>query len=180
MLTGICQGFELLSMLAANDKNDLLRVLEYDNVLRPVFWEWPTMDEVKKNSRLFAEFEPSLLLAMAEQEIAFHYHTFGVSVSDYEAIPSFNSFFKVIASDHTIEGQHFLTGLEAYDHPIYALMFHPEYQMLDFLTREHWNTIKNKETLDIIAHLGRFFYNEVVRIRKLNEDAGGDEATLVK
>jgi len=86
----------------------------------------------------------------------------------------------VIASDHTIEGQHFLTGLEAYDHPIYALMFHPEYQMLDFLTREHWNTIKNKETLDIIAHLGRFFYNEVVRIRKLNEDAGGDEATLVK
>ncbi len=47
MLTGICQGFELLSMLAANDKNDLLRVLEYDNVLRPVFWEWPTMDEVK-------------------------------------------------------------------------------------------------------------------------------------
>ena len=104
LLTGICQGFEVLSILASGDKNDLLRALEYDNVLRPVFWEWASMDDVKRNSRLFADFEPSLLLAMAEQEIAFHYHTYGVSYADYQTISALNNFFKVIATDHTVQG----------------------------------------------------------------------------
>ena len=48
-------------MLAANDKNNLLRVLEYDNVERKVFWEWNSTEEIRKNSKIFASFEPSLL-----------------------------------------------------------------------------------------------------------------------
>jgi hypothetical protein len=38
LLTGICQGFELLTTLAAEDDADLLRVLSRDNVQRPVTW----------------------------------------------------------------------------------------------------------------------------------------------
>lgn len=87
---------------------------------------------------------------MANSSIAFHYHTYGISVADYNALPEFNSFFKVISTDHTAEGQEFLTALEANDHPIYALMYHPEYQMLDFLTNERFNTIRDKDTLEII------------------------------
>ena len=38
LVTGICQGFEVLTTLAAGDDADLLRVLTRDNVQRPVTW----------------------------------------------------------------------------------------------------------------------------------------------
>jgi hypothetical protein len=64
---------------------------------------------------------------MADQEIAFHYHTYGVSTADYEASASLKSFFKVISSDHSVRGEKFPTALESYDHSIFALLYHPEY-----------------------------------------------------
>jgi hypothetical protein len=44
LLTGICQGFEVLTTLAAEDDADLLRKLTRDNVQRPVFWQWNSTD----------------------------------------------------------------------------------------------------------------------------------------
>ena len=38
LLTGICQGFELLATLAAEDDENLLRVLAREDVERPVTW----------------------------------------------------------------------------------------------------------------------------------------------
>lgn len=38
LVTGICQGFEVLSTLAAEDKHDLLKVLVREDVQRPVTW----------------------------------------------------------------------------------------------------------------------------------------------
>lgn len=86
LLTGICQGFEVLSILASNDKNDLLRVIEYENVNRLVYWRWNSTDQIRRESRMFAGFHPTLLKAMAEQEMAFHFHTYGISTADYNAI----------------------------------------------------------------------------------------------
>ena len=96
---------------------------------------------------------------MADQAIAFHYHTYGISSADYEAIPSLKSFFKVLSTDRTEKGIKFLTAMESYEYPIYAIMYHPEYQMLEYLSQTTLNTIDNKDTIDIIEHLGHFIYS---------------------
>jgi hypothetical protein len=104
MLTGICQGFEVLATLASGDKPELLRHLEYEDVNRKVYWSFNSTDDIKSNSRLFANFEDNLLQVMADTEHAFHYHTLGVSVSDFNSIAPLNQFFKVLSTDRTIEG----------------------------------------------------------------------------
>jgi len=71
---------------------------------------------------------------MQNQAITFHYHTYGVSVNDYNKLPALNRFFKVISTDVTEKGEPFLTALEAHNYPIYALMYHPEYQLMEFIS----------------------------------------------
>ena len=92
---------------------------------------------------MFSNFSNTLLETMHNQSLAFHYHTYGISAGDYQSIPSLRRFFKVISTDTTYDKEEFLTALEAYNYPIYALMYHPEYQWLDFLSTDTFNTIKN-------------------------------------
>ena len=91
-----------------------------------------------------------------------------MSLGDYNSIPALNNFFKLVSTDTTENGQAYITGIEGYDHPVYALMYHPEYQMIDFLTTKTWDTIRNKETLDIFEHVARFIYEQALHVRTIN------------
>jgi hypothetical protein len=123
-----------------------MQTFEYDNVERPVFWSWNSTSRIKRESRMFSSFEPDLLLAMRDKEIAFHYHTYGIGRDMY---PRLEHFFKVISTDWTKENKEFLTALEAFNYPIFTLMYHPEYQLLEFLSDKTFNTVRNKYTIDI-------------------------------
>lgn len=98
-----------------------------------------------------------------------------MSLGDYNKIPALNNFFKVVSTDTAKSGQAYITGVEAYDHPVYALMFHPEYQMIDFLTTKTWNTIRSKETLDIFEHIARFIYEQALHVRTFNAAQFGNK-----
>ncbi len=76
---------------------------------------------------MYGDFDTSLLEKMKTHEYAFHYHNWGVSMSDFESIPSLNSFFKVISYDRTRRGEIFPTHVEAYNHSVFGLLYHPEY-----------------------------------------------------
>lgn len=65
LVTGICQGFEVLSTLAAEDKPDLLKVLTRDDIQRPVTWRWNSTDDIRHESRIFGEFDSALIKSMA-------------------------------------------------------------------------------------------------------------------
>ena len=43
----------------------------------------------------------------------------------------------------------FVDSMESKDYPIYATMYHPEYQLLDFIGRKKWNLVKQKATDEI-------------------------------
>ncbi len=62
---------------------------------------------------------------MDNNEITFHYHEYGVTLEDYYKTP-IKDFFKIISTD-CYKNITYLTALEAYDYPIYTLMYHPEY-----------------------------------------------------
>jgi hypothetical protein len=83
-----------------------------------------------------------------------------VSVNDFNKLPAFNKFFKVLSTDVTESGEHYLTGLEAFNYPFYALMYHPEYQLMEFLSDKTFNIVNNPETRAIYENLGLFIYNK--------------------
>ena len=131
-------------------------------------WQWNTTDEIQKYSRLFKDFAPSLLNHMKNEYITFHYHTFGVSMDDYEQVEPLNSLFRLISTDVAEDGREYITGLEARDHSIYATMYHPEYQLMDFLSEKTFNIVRNQETIDIFESFGDFIYKEALRNRAYN------------
>jgi len=43
--------------------------------------------------------------------------------------------------------------MEAYNYPIFATMYHPEYQTLDFVGSKKWNIKQNEDTDEIAYRL---------------------------
>lgn len=93
VLSGICQGFELFSLIVS-EKKDFLSEIEWEDVQRNVTWTEPS-----NQIRQFRNFDTQVVEAMASQEITFHFHTFGVTLADYNANYNMNSFFKYNAID---------------------------------------------------------------------------------
>jgi anthranilate/para-aminobenzoate synthase component II len=48
-------------------------------------------------------------------------------LDDFNSLPQLHSFFKLLSIDTAVDGRTFISGLEAKEHPIFALMYHPEY-----------------------------------------------------
>ena len=77
------------------------------------------------NSRLFSLFDHSLLDEMSAKAIQLHLHNYGVAVSDFYTTPLHENF-RMLSYD-VANGMQYVTSMEAYQYPIYAIMFHPEY-----------------------------------------------------
>ena len=56
----------------------------------------------------------------------------------------------------------FLTVIEAYQYPIYGIMFHPEYQILEFTGDEGFELNNNKDTEEIAYKISNFLKQEAL------------------
>jgi len=90
-ILGTCQGFQILSILAAGDKFELLEVYKMFEDNRPVDWNLP-----KEKSRLFSKLPDSLAEDMATVPLTFHVHQFSITMEAYNNNPSFNQMFEVL------------------------------------------------------------------------------------
>jgi hypothetical protein len=63
---------------------------------------------------------------------------------------------------HTIK---FINSMEGKNYPIYTTMYHPEYQLLDFVGKYRWPIVKN-DTTDEIAFRVSLHLNRVARNNK--------------
>jgi gamma-glutamyl-gamma-aminobutyrate hydrolase PuuD len=80
-LLGICQGFELISiMLGDNDIYTLSKFTTYGKK-RTVNW---TLDDPIHESRTFRYFTPELVEKMRTKKFADHEHTWAVSTETFE------------------------------------------------------------------------------------------------
>jgi hypothetical protein len=93
-----------------------------------------------------------------------HAHTYSVSFDTFNSVPKLKKFMKVTQSDiSNQDGKKikFINSFESNDYPMYATMYHPEYQMLKFEGKKKWNLIANSTTDEIAFRLSL----------KLNRDA---------
>jgi gamma-glutamyl-gamma-aminobutyrate hydrolase PuuD len=59
-ILGVCQGFELLGIVATGDSKTLLKDVLCINIQQPVKWVHP-LEEVRKESRTFEGFSQELI-----------------------------------------------------------------------------------------------------------------------
>lgn len=64
---------------------------------------------------------------MATDKVAIHFHNWGILESDFNSIDSLKAFFKVTSANESPEGLRYLTGMEAFNYPLFSVIYHPEY-----------------------------------------------------
>ena len=125
-------------ILGQDDPKTLDRIVSYgDN--RNITWE---VDNVNEDSKLWGTFPNSLQENMTRNGIALHAHTYSVSFNTYNNTPGLKDFMKITQSDTLVQDGEtikFINSMEGRDYPVYLIMYHPEYQLLQFYGQKQWN-----------------------------------------
>lgn len=127
-LFAICQGFQTLHMFIANDPyvmNDSRRWGFNDTMI-------PTGIPFNK-TRFFSKQYEDLYSVFEGSEVEFNWHKYGIYLSQYEKYPSLRNFFRILSYDEVPDSPPIVAAVEAYDYPIYAVQYHPEKNLFDFL-----------------------------------------------
>lgn len=101
-LFGICQGFEILHLLANNDDfaDTMTNVDIYSQSRRLTFMDL----EPKTSSRLlFKDFPEELLEKMAARNLALHAHDWVISIDAYNRKQQLRDFYKILATDTFVD-----------------------------------------------------------------------------
>ena len=80
---------------------------------------------------------------------ALHAHSYAVSVDTFYKHIGLRKNMKILLTGDHENGKTFINAMEAYNYPIFASMFHPEYQLLDYTGSKGWYTPDNKDTDEI-------------------------------
>eukprot|EP00347_Sterkiella_histriomuscorum_P007669 403348028 len=159
ILMGVCQGYQLLSMLAAGDIYTLERIPAL-NVNRKTNWTvHPT-----NQSRMFKTLTEEIIKGYEQQELAFHFHNFGISTSRFQSLPNLSNFFNVLQTDN-LNGLDYVVAIEAKEYPIYGVLYHPEYQMLDH--KQPFSNNRNLLTMKIAQHFSTFMNKEATKSKRI-------------
>ena len=90
------------------------------------------VDQVRSEFRLFKDFDQEIIEKMATEKNVIHFHKWGFHLEDFKSSKEFTNFFKLISIDTVTEGNglQYPTSYEAYNYPIFCVLYHPEYQMI--------------------------------------------------
>jgi hypothetical protein len=76
-ILAICQGFELIGIVACDDSKDLLKHVAVIFKKLPVSWVWP-VEEVNQKCRTFSQFSTEIIDKMSKGDLTIHFHQWGI------------------------------------------------------------------------------------------------------
>lgn len=144
---GSCQGFQLMHLLAAQpaDHEDILKCEAYDSTNLPLPLN---MTQAALGSKLFgpAQFipalmdgssmKPTLYDVFATHAITQNLHNCGVHPDDFARDPLLPSFFKVLSTNHDLQGKPFVSTIEGVKYPFWAAQWHAERTQFEWSVNE--------------------------------------------
>jgi len=135
-LWGTCQGFQLLSALAANNVSIIHCTLQgREGVYIPL-----NMTPMASSSRMLGGAGPHIWEYLTRYPSTGNFHECGVFPSDYTYNPNLTKMFKVLSTNTDTEGTVFTSTMEGYTLPFYSTQWHPEktqFLMQDDICKEH-------------------------------------------
>ncbi|XP_071830449.1 gamma-glutamyl hydrolase-like [Apostichopus japonicus] len=148
---GTCQGFELLSCLAAGE--DILTPLEADNENLNI-----EMCPGYRNSRIFGDAADWILEALQNDALTFNYHSFSVTPQDFNNAKSMKSTYKMVSISKNDDGREFVSVIEGNVYPLFGVQFHPEKPIFAWSP----NTKVKHDALSVAVsrYFGDFFVSE--------------------
>ncbi|XP_012676780.2 gamma-glutamyl hydrolase-like [Clupea harengus] len=146
---GTCLGFEQLLVLTCGE--NLLSRTNTSGVSLPLQFTKDAME-----SRLFKDFPPALMTALATEDITENSHTWSISVEAFMKNEELKKFYKIL-STNTDGNTEFVSTMEAYSYPVYATQWHPEKNAFEWSKPYYPHTPSAIETT---FHMAHFIVNE--------------------
>ena len=128
---GTCLGFELLTILASDMKFVLSPCKSQDQPLPIVFDQNITLESTK----LFRNLSPNMKNTMTGKNVTINYHKWCLTRSDFKV--NLGNDYRLIGINRDKNGTEFISMIESISNPFYAVIFHPEKVMFEFVLKKH-------------------------------------------
>ncbi|KFO25979.1 gamma-glutamyl hydrolase [Fukomys damarensis] len=166
---GTCLGFEELAYLIS--EKSLLTVTNTENEVLPLnFTKGPS------KSRMFKNFPPDLLRSLAEEPLTANFHKWSLSMKNFTMNKKLRKFFNILTTntDGKIE---FISSMEGYKYPVYAVQWHPEKAPYE------WPNLKGvshaPNAVRTAFYLAEFFVSEARKNNHHFESQSKEEMSLI-
>ena len=121
---GICLGYELLSILAADDERVLATGYDASNYALPLVFT-----PAARTSAMFGGASDELLAAFQKENITLNDHVCGIPPETFATNARLSKMFTVLSTNTDRKGKVFVSTIEARNsarYPIFATQWHPE------------------------------------------------------
>lgn len=152
-LWGTCNGFEMLSYLAV-DRN-VLTHCDAMNEPRPL-----NMTLAARSSKLFGKLKFGLKNLLTKEKVTANFHEYCLTMTNYTKY-GINKYYNVLSTNHDANGLEYVSTMEAKHYPFYAVQFHPEKNVYEWVVKEgHSNIPHTAAAIEVSSFFGQFFINE--------------------
>eukprot|EP00064_Thunnus_orientalis_P013556 superscaffoldBa00002227_g13595 len=143
---GTCQGFQQLSVLTAN--KNLLTLTDTKAVI------------AAQSSRLFRSFPKDLLQSLAEENITSNFHSWSLSIQNYSRNAKLKRFYKILSTNNDGKKE-FISTMEAYRYPFYAVQWHPEKSPFEWIDKP--GMVHSGSAIRASFYTASFFVSEAMK-----------------
>jgi len=152
---GTCLGFQLLSVLAANDHAVLLKYA-FDSENLPLSIE--LTPEAATSRLLGPSCPPSVLNTLIHQNSTMNLHHDGISPDSFAQNPTLGQTFKLLSVNYDRKNKIFASTMEGQSFPFYATQWHPERNQ--FVCGVNESLDKSPEAIAAMQYVANFFVTE--------------------
>ena len=157
---GTCLGMQAIVTAAAQDVNVLTHGWDSWNISLPLEY-FPDAQTVREKSKLFSKQNmPSddMFNNLQHAPITLNNHHDGFTMENWARNARLNKLFRITSTNRDRRGKTFVSTIEAYEYPIYAVQWHPEKPLYEWRPDEDID----HSYASILAnqHMANFFVNE--------------------
>lgn len=166
---GTCQGFQQLTVLTA--KKNVLTLTDTSAVALPL-----TFTPEAQSSRLLRTFPKDLLQSLAQENITANFHFWSLSKQNYSRNTKLKRFYKVL-STNTDGKTEFISTMEAYHYPLYAVQWHPEKSPFEWIDKP--GMVHTSSAVKASFYTALFFVSEAMKSHHRFSCAAEEERALI-
>jgi len=147
-----CLGFELLSVVISQN-DSVLEPFDSENLSLPL-----NFYDTYKQSRIFGNTDQTILDILKNQSVTMNNHHYGVSPMTYFNNPALSTFYRIISWNFDRNNKPFVSTVESYKYPIYAVQWHPEKPAFEWTTTEGID--HSTDSIMANEYISEFFMSE--------------------
>ncbi|GAA6107997.1 zgc:171566 [Tachysurus ichikawai] len=166
---GTCQGFQQLTVLTSNE--NLLTLTNTKAVAMPLVFA-----PGGQNSRLFKSFPKDLLHSLSSENITSNFHSWSMSIQNFTSNYKLKRFYKVLTTN-TDGRKEFISTMEAYRYPFYAVQWHPEKSPFEWIDKS--GMIHSTSAIRASFYTASFFVSEAMKSQHHFPTPSDEEKALI-